>query len=154
MRVQSIHVKNYRCIRDAELSLDSLTALVGRNGSGKSAFLSALELFYKPEMPLTEDDFYCRNVGEPIEITVTYGSLRPAEQKEFAKYVRDDELPIVGLFRFGVGKNPGTYHGTSLQHPAFTEVRNKPRKSEQIEAFNTLCDDGSFPRTHESEVSG
>ena len=96
-------------------------------------------------MPLTEDDFYCRNVGEPIEITVTYGSLRPAEQKEFAKYVRDDELPIVGLFRFGVGKTPATYHGTSLQHPAFAEVRIKPKKSEQREAFNTLCDDDSFP---------
>ena len=62
MRVQSLHVKNYRCIRDAELSLDSRTALVGRNGSGKSAFLGALELFYKPEMPVTEEDFYCRNV--------------------------------------------------------------------------------------------
>ena len=129
MRVQSLHVKNYRCIRDAELSLDSRTALVGRNGSGKSAFLSALELFYKPEIPLTEEDFYCRNVDEPIEITVTYGSLRPAEHEEFAKYMRDDELPIVGLFRFESGKARATYHGTSLQHPAFAEVRSKPNKT-------------------------
>ncbi|MDE0654324.1 MAG: ATP-dependent endonuclease [bacterium] len=145
MRVQSIHVKNYRCIREATLSLDSLTALVGRNGSGKSAFLSALELFYKPEIPLTEEDFYCRNVGEPIEITVTYGSFEPAEQEEFAKYMRADELPIVGLFRFEAGKARATYHGTSLQHPAFAEVRRKPKKSELRNAFNTLCDDASFP---------
>ena len=145
MRVQSLHVKNYRCIRDAELSLDSRTALVGRNGSGKSAFLGALELFYKPEMPVTEEDFYCRNVDEPIEITVTYGSLRPAEQEEFAKYMRDDELPIIGLFRFESGKARATYHGTSLQHPAFAEVRSKPNKNALRSAFKDLCDGVSFP---------
>ena len=145
MRVQSLHVKNYRCIRDAELSLDSRTALVGRNGSGKSAFLGALELFYKPEMPVTEEDFYCRNVDEPIEITVTYGSLRPAEQEEFAKYMRGDKLPIVGLFRFESGKARATYHGTSLQHPAFAEVRSKPNKTALRSAFTDLCDDVSFP---------
>ena len=145
VRVQSIHVKNYRCIRDAELSLDSLTALVGRNGSGKSAFLGALELFYKPDMPLTEEDFYCRNVDEPIEVTVIYGSLRPAEQEEFAKYTRDDELPIVGLFRFESGKARATYHGTSLQHSAFADVRSKSNKPERRSAFNDLCEDVSFP---------
>ena len=145
MRVQSLHVKNYRCIRDAELSLDSRTALVGRNGSGKSAFLGALELFYKPELPVTEEDFYCRNVDDPIEITVAYGSLRPAEKEEFAKYMRDDELPIIGLFRFESGKARATYHGTSLQHPAFAEVRSKPNKSALRSAFKELCDGVSFP---------
>ena len=144
VRVQSLHVKNYRCIRDAELSLDSLTALVGRNGSGKSAFLSALELFYKPEMPLTEEDFFDRNVDEPIEITVTYGSLGLAAREEFAKYMRDDELPIVGLFRLESGKGRATYHGTSLQHPAFARVRSNSKKTVLRDAFNDLREDVSF----------
>ena len=40
MLIQNVHVKNFRSILDESLPCDSLTALVGRNGSGKSSFLA------------------------------------------------------------------------------------------------------------------
>ncbi len=40
--IQSVHIRNFRCLRDVEFTLSPLTALVGPNGSGKSTVLAAL----------------------------------------------------------------------------------------------------------------
>jgi predicted ATP-dependent endonuclease of OLD family len=43
MKLASVHVKNYRCIEDsAEFNLDQITCLVGKNESGKTSLLKAL----------------------------------------------------------------------------------------------------------------
>jgi putative ATP-dependent endonuclease of OLD family len=41
-----VKAENFRSILDETIACDSLTALVGANGSGKSAFLRAIDLFY------------------------------------------------------------------------------------------------------------
>jgi putative ATP-dependent endonuclease of OLD family len=46
MRIDCLHVSNYRAIGDAELNLEPTTAIVGTNNAGKSTFLKALELFF------------------------------------------------------------------------------------------------------------
>ena len=46
MLVKTVTVKNFRCAKDGVLNCEKLTALVGANGSGKSTFLRALQLFY------------------------------------------------------------------------------------------------------------
>ena len=63
MQIKNINVKNFRSILDESLPCDSLTALVGRNGSGKSSFLSALEIFYDPSASITTT--VCRK-GPPL----------------------------------------------------------------------------------------
>jgi len=40
--IQSVHIRNFRCLRDVEFTLSPLTALVGPNSSGKSTVLEAL----------------------------------------------------------------------------------------------------------------
>ncbi len=40
--LQSVHFKNFRCLRDTQLNLTPLTVLVGANASGKSAVLEGL----------------------------------------------------------------------------------------------------------------
>lgn len=42
MFLEELHVENYRCLRDVTLKFAPLTVLVGPNGSGKTAVLSAL----------------------------------------------------------------------------------------------------------------
>src|SRR5262245_4499066 len=37
-----VHIQNYRCLREVEVTLEPLTVLVGANASGKSSFLEAL----------------------------------------------------------------------------------------------------------------
>ena len=75
MIIKVIRVRNFRCIRDEPLPCEQLTALVGRNGSGKSSFLRALSLFYDVSAKYTEDDFYARDTGQDILITITFSGL-------------------------------------------------------------------------------
>jgi len=49
MRLKKVRVRDFRCIEDSnEFSLDTVTCLVGKNESGKTAILKALHKL-KPE---------------------------------------------------------------------------------------------------------
>jgi len=52
MRISSIHIKNFRCLKDIEIPIENHTALVGSNGTGKSCFLKSLELFITPTLSI------------------------------------------------------------------------------------------------------
>jgi len=47
MRIETVGIKNLRCIRDAAAHLDPYTCLVGPNGAGKSTLLFALNIFFR-----------------------------------------------------------------------------------------------------------
>jgi predicted ATP-dependent endonuclease of OLD family len=46
MKIQSIQIKNFRSIQQSPVPLTNLNLLVGKNDSGKSNFLRALDLFF------------------------------------------------------------------------------------------------------------
>ena len=98
MQIQNVHVKNFRSILNESLPCDSLTALVGRNGSGKSSFLSALELFYNPAASVTPEDFYAEDVTQNIEIAVKYVDLNAEAKDFFSAYIDNDSLTVVRVF--------------------------------------------------------
>ncbi len=124
MLIQEVHVKNFRSILNESLPCDSLTALVGRNGSGKSSFLSALELFYNPSAKVTSEDFYSEDVAKDIEVAVTYSNLSAEARDLFSAYIDNDSLRVVRVFSDPEAGKSGTYHGMRLQNPDFVEVRN------------------------------
>ena len=124
MLIQEVHVKNFRSILDESLPCDSLTALVGRNGSGKSSFLSAIELFYEPSAKVTAEDFYSEDVTQDIEIEVTFTDLSPEAKSLFSAYIDNDALTVARIFSLAEGKKPGAYHGMRLQNPELAIVRN------------------------------
>ena len=90
MKIESIEVKNYRSIKHETLQCDSLTVLIGRNGAGKSSFLHALDSFYDVARKVTDEDFHNKNIGEPIEMTVTYSDLTELVQTLFVLYLMDE----------------------------------------------------------------
>ena len=124
MLIQNIHVKNFRSILDESLPCDSLTALVGRNGSGKSSFLSALELFYNQTARVTSEDFYGKDVTQDIEIVVTYSNLNAEAKGLFSPYLDNGRLVVVRVFSDPQSGKSGTYHGMRLQNPDFADIRN------------------------------
>ena len=138
MRIRQVAVKNFRSIRDATLDLDSLTVLVGRNGAGKSSFLSALELFYDPQPQLTEDDFHAGDLSDEMEIAVTFDNLNPEEQELFTAYIDGDTLTVARVFVSGPQGPRGTFHGASLQNPDFAEVRQTSGAQERRKRYNEL----------------
>ncbi len=60
MIVKTLHVTNFRSILDERIDCENLTVIVGRNGTGKSSFLAAMNLFYDPKATVTVEDFYAR----------------------------------------------------------------------------------------------
>ena len=159
MLIQKVHVKNFRSILSESLPCDSLTALVGRNGSGKSSFLSALELFYNPSAKVTPEDFYSEDVTQDIEIAVTYSGLSKEAKNLFSAYIDNDSLTVVRVFSGGNAGKPGTYHGMRLQNPDFDEVRNaggamdvrrKYSEIRQREEYSSLQTANSEPAVREA----
>lgn len=124
MLIQKVHVKNFRSILDESLPCNDLTALVGRNGSGKSSFLTALQLFYEPSAKITFADFYGENTNHEIEIAVTFSDLGLEAQEFFSAYIDDELLTVVRVFSETPGRKSGTYYGVRLQNPDFVAVRN------------------------------
>lgn len=80
MRLKSVRIKNFRCYEDSgEISIDALTAFVGKNDVGKSTVLEALDIFFhngKGVVSIDKDD-----VDKNVEV------------KEFSVICSFDELP-------------------------------------------------------------
>ena len=138
MQIQNVHVKNFRSILNESLPCDSLTALVGRNGSGKSSFLSALELFYNPAASVTPEDFYAEDVAQKIEIAVKYVDLNAEAKDFFSAYIDNDSLTVVRVFSDPQSGKSGSYHGMRLQNPDFVAIRNTGAAMDRRRKYNDI----------------
>lgn len=83
MIIESIYIKNYRSVLEETLYFDNLTALVGANGSGKSSFLHALELFYGQSPKVESEDFYNEDITKDIIIAITFKELKEEKKNIF-----------------------------------------------------------------------
>jgi putative ATP-dependent endonuclease of OLD family len=129
MIVKTVRVHNFRSILDEKIDCDNLTVLVGRNGTGKSSFLRAMEMFYDSSATVSMEDFYAEDTSKEIEIAVTFTDLSEDEETLFAPYIDGDDLTVARIFTLS-GKKSGTYHGMKLQNPDFAEARNAGTKTE------------------------
>ena len=141
MIVKSLSVRNFRCIKEESLDCENLTALVGGNGSGKSTFLRAIDLFYAASPHLSIHDFYGRDQQHDIEIAVTFTDLTPLERERFESRLLSDELQVVRVFDANGGKSNGSYYGFTRQLPEFAEVRALSGR-EMLNAYRALKEKG------------
>ncbi len=144
MLIKTVEVKNFRAIRDEVLQCDDLTALVGRNGGGKSSFLYAIDIFYNVSAPISQEDFWDHDVNVPIEIRVTFGDLRTDEKEEFGHYIKDEKLIVSKKISFENGKLSQRYYGAALQIPEFAAIRAMTGKKDRTSAWNELLEAGTF----------
>lgn len=76
MYLQSIHIQNFRGIKDLVVSFnDKLNVIIGPNGSHKTALIDAIRLFYSWGSPvrdfeITKEDFY-REIAHNVDGTLT-----------------------------------------------------------------------------------
>jgi len=138
MTIKEVYLRNFRSILDETLPCNCLTALVGRNGAGKSSFLQALDIFYDPSAKVVTEDFYAEDTSKDIEIAVTFSGLTEEEQSFFSAYIDNDMLTVVRVFSLAPGRKSGTYHGMRLQNPDFSEVRNAGGKRDITNKYNEL----------------
>ena len=144
MQIKNVQVNNFRSILNESLPCDSLTALVGRNGSGKSSFLSALELFYNPAASVTPEDFYAEDVTQNIEIAVKYVDLNAEAKDFFSAYIDNDSLTVVRVFSDPQSGKSGSYHGMRLQNPDFVAIRNAGAARATSKKYNAIRETGKY----------
>jgi putative ATP-dependent endonuclease of the OLD family len=81
MLIKSVSVKNFRCAKRGTLKCGPLTAMVGANGTGKSTYLRALNVFYDLAPKVEKRDWYNEEQNNPIEIAVTFTDLGDTAKK-------------------------------------------------------------------------
>ena len=126
MRLESVRVRNFRSIRDATLRLGALTALVGANGAGKSAFLKAVDIFQDERAAVEEEDYHCKSTQDDIVITLAFRDLSVAEQKAFDGYAPDGILLVEKVFSWDdspKGRSHAVY-GMRPGNPDFDIIKN------------------------------
>ena len=143
MMLKSVRIRNYRSIKDVTLNCDGLTILVGANGSGKSSFLQAIELFGVEKPAITEEDYYNKLTRVPISITVTFTDLSNLIKTQFEDYVINGEITVIRIFKWDDGKCISTYCGVKLQNPRFDLIRSSDAKTAQQE-YNKLRDENGY----------
>lgn len=125
MLIDSVSVKNFRSLFDTGLKFEGVTSLVGSNGTGKSGFLHALNLFYTPNPKIEIHDFYNRETAEiELIVAVTYKLISDESKALFSPYATDDVLNVERVFTCKEGQISWKYHGATLQNPEFQDVRS------------------------------
>lgn len=136
MILESIQITNFLSIVDETLRLEELTVLVGSNGSGKSAFLRALDCFFMGSPKISDEDFHARDTQNDIEITLTFTGLTTEANGDFQKYVDNGRFSVTRVFSLENSAISGKYFGSTLQHAAFDAIRGTTGAKEKKDAYN------------------
>lgn len=117
MKICKIEIKHYRSLDDVTIYAGNVLALIGRNNSGKSNVIKALELFFESSSRLVDKEcFHDHNTEGPIEIFVTFEQLSDWETEQFKPWLYADRL-IIG--KQVVCSSTGEY---TINNLALTEV--------------------------------
>lgn len=85
MRLSKVFIDNYRCFVKFETRTEHFTAIVGRNNSGKTSLVHALELLFHPgsdqTIPIRRDDF--RQQDKVIVIEAIFEDLDTTDTQAF-----------------------------------------------------------------------
>jgi len=135
------------------LDCDTLIAIVGRNGAGKSSFLKAIDIFYDIAATITEEDFFDRDIHSTIEIRLSYGDLRDDEKQEFKAYITDGSLIVTKRIAFENDRPMQRYYAAALQIPQFAKIRAISGKKDRISEWNELVTSGELPDLKEKARS-
>ncbi|MFX0087768.1 MAG: ATP-dependent endonuclease [Candidatus Hodarchaeota archaeon] len=141
MRIKSLAIKNFRCIKDGILDCENLTALVGRNGVGKSTFLAAINFFFDLSPEIDDEDFFNKDITQQIEIRIVFNNLKSQEMEDFEKFISGDELNVIKRISYD---GRGQYFGIINQIPQFAEIRESRNKTELRRNFKSLCEDDGW----------
>lgn len=110
MKIESVHIENFRGFSDETIYFNDYACLVGPNGSGKSTIITALNVFFRQYKDsktdlskLSADDFHHRNVKDAIKITVTFSDLSAEAKADLSDYVRQDKLIVSAIAKYDAG---------------------------------------------------
>lgn len=68
VKIKSVRIKNFRSIVDETIQLDCFNCFVGRNDSGKSNVLKALNLFFNGKIDFGEDLVFSKDFSQYVSL--------------------------------------------------------------------------------------
>lgn len=109
MRLKGIKIKNFRSyIDEVTITIDNLTAIIGKNDAGKSTILEALEIFFNNELIKIEtadaakggaaDDVCITCVFDNLPTTLTIDSRAETTLSDEFLLNADNDLEIIKIF--------------------------------------------------------
>jgi putative ATP-dependent endonuclease of OLD family len=151
MRLESVHIKNFRSIKEAHVKISDYTCFVGPNGAGKSNVLIALCVLFRYStdattnlLVLDKEDFHHKNTDEPIEITATFTDLNEEAQKKLAHYYRQGKLVVSAIAEWDKETNsaPVVQYGkreVMKKFKPFFEAFENDAKVDELRARYSSC---------------
>lgn len=123
MRIESVHIKNFRTLKDVTIPFDTVTTFIGPNGAGKSTVLRALDWYFngKPGS-LTEKDCSFGAVNEDIEVRVTFADLTDKDRDALGKYAPQGVTTFTA-WRHRSPNGSDVLSANAKSFPAFNEIR-------------------------------
>ena len=88
MKIDHIHIENFRSLRTVDIYPNDLCIFVGENNAGKSNILQALNLVLGESWPtvksLSENDFFDNNMNIviPKNLYINYANVTIGERNE------------------------------------------------------------------------
>jgi predicted ATP-dependent endonuclease of OLD family len=151
MRLEHVHIKNFRAIKDQVVKFSDYTCFVGPNGAGKSTVLIALCVLFRYTTDSTTDllvlgdeDFHNKNTNEDVEITATFTDLSAEAQQKLAHYYRQDKLIVSAVAKW----NKDTHSAPVIQYGKrevmkafipFFEAHDRAKLVEELRRLYSDC---------------
>jgi putative ATP-dependent endonuclease of OLD family len=121
VRIKRARIQNFRCLRDVDITFDSVTTFIGPNGVGKSTVLRALEWFFNGSV-LTDDDVLNGAARPWIQVEVEFDSLTVADREALGKYAPATRDTVTVWRTWDDGSDKMT--GKALAFGPFEDIRS------------------------------
>jgi predicted ATP-dependent endonuclease of OLD family len=131
MKIQSVHIKNYRALTDIQVDFDTVTTFIGPNGVGKSSILRALDWYFNGKSgSLTDDDCSFGNTDQTIEVGVTFFELTEKDHTALGKYAPDG---VTTFTAWKIRESDGSevFSANAKGFPAFTPIKEAKSVAEK-----------------------
>jgi len=155
MQISGIHVENYKALSSVQMDFEDLTAIIGENNSGKSAFLKAIDLFFSGSPKVSPKDFNSDDRSRPIEISIEFSNLTPSEMDRFSGNLVDGRLIVTRTLNASNTGDHGQFSVDAFVNPEFSACRNESGKSAKRTLYKELQKSFELPsEKNADEISG
>lgn len=113
MKIDHIHIENFRSLRNIDIYPNDLCVFVGENNAGKSNILQALNLVLGESWPtvksLSENDFFGNNMNNTLLIDIHFKENDKNVEKIFFRAGLDDDN-LKAELKMNFSGNPTEYY--------------------------------------------